>query len=72
MLIRGRPFGSGFAVGHSVLILSPAPDLFCGVAQVAFPLPWASISSSMKQVNSHLPSRAVVRTKRGTFGCESA
>lgn len=42
--------------------------LLHGLGQVAFPLPWASMSSSIKWVESHLSDRGMVRTR----GCERA
>lgn len=37
-------------------------SLLHGLGQVALPLPWASMSSSVKWVESHLPYRGMVRT----------
>lgn len=49
MLPRGRQCGSGvWSQKHPGLILGPATDLFHGLGQVALPLPWASIFSSIK------------------------
>lgn len=42
--------------------------LLHGLGQVAFPLPWASMSSSIKWVESHLSGRGMARTR----GCERA